>query len=129
MSKKTAPQRLGYISKHNHNALSAMYNSHLILSALLVVSAQNVFANQDEYGRYTNEKLKTTILVDLGPRGGTEFRSSTCKGEVFKPLFKDSFYEDKKGGFAIFFGGGNIHLEIEGRNKCFPEGRYKRIRD
>ena len=106
-----------------------MYTPHLILSALLVVSSQNVFAYQEEYGRYINEKSKVIILVDLGPRGGTEFRSSTCKGDVFKPLFKDSYYEDKKGGFFVFFGGSNFHLEIEGRNKCFPEGRYKRIRE
>jgi hypothetical protein len=113
----------------DHTAHVAMSIPHLILSALLLVSAQNVVANQEEYGRYTNEKFKVTILVDLGPRGGTEFRSSRCKGEVFKPQFKDTFYEDKKGGYFLSFGGANIHLDIEGSNKCFPEGRYKRIRD
>ena len=106
-----------------------MSTPRLILAALLLVSAQNVVANQEEYGRYTNEKFKVTIQVDLGSRGATEFRSSRCKGEVFKPLFKDTFYEDKKGGYFISFGGANIHLEIEGSHKCFPEGRYKRIRD
>ncbi|MDD2540961.1 MAG: hypothetical protein PHH28_07940 [Desulfuromonadaceae bacterium] len=86
-----------------------------------------VYAFESEEGKYTNDKSKITIIVQLGNRGGTEFLSSKCKGKVFKPPYTGVNYIDEKAKYAIGFGGDNIHMDIEGENKCLPEGRYKRI--
>jgi hypothetical protein len=79
----------------------------------------------DNYGEYTNGKVN--ITYEIGPRGEDLFQSSVCKGN-FSPLLdgKTEMFVDKKAGYAIYFLGEPIHMEIESTNKCFPEGRYRK---
>lgn len=75
-------------------------------------------------------KGKVTIKIEVGARGGDEIISSLCKGKVLNPVSDpDSgmlISQDKS--YAISFGDGYLHMDVEGGNKCLPEGRYKRVK-
>lgn len=99
--------------------------SSLAISFSAVTTA---FAADSSEGTYSNGKV--TIKIEVGARGGDEIISSLCKGKVLKPVLDaDSemlMAQDKS--YAISFGAGYSHMEVEGTNKCIPEGRYKRVK-
>ncbi|SEQ50167.1 hypothetical protein SAMN04488038_10794 [Solimonas aquatica] len=80
------------------------------------------------YGTYSNDK--TTITDDEGPHGGDELRSSLCANQTFKPKYDGASgsLSAPDGSYAISFGPGHAHIDVEGSNKCFPEGRYRKVR-
>jgi hypothetical protein len=103
---------------------------HFAVIAILLClnSVQSVLAAESSEGIYTNNKVK--IEVDVGPRGGDELRSSVCKGKIFYPKYdgQTGMFSDPKGGYAIGFGGNYIHMDVEGTHRCFPEGRYRKVK-
>lgn len=98
-----------------------------LLTVSLMLLAPLYCMAADNYGAYTNGKM--TIEYDMGGRGEDLFRSSRCKG-TFKPKYDGqagmwSGKADKS--FVIFIQGDPAHMEIEGKSKCFPEGRYRKV--
>ena len=81
----------------------------------------------DNYGTYSNGKV--VIKYDMSSRGGDLFYSNRCKGE-FRPAYdgKTEMFIGEKRSYVIYFQGDPVHLEIEGGSKCFPEGKYKKVK-
>lgn len=77
----------------------------------------------DFEGTYKSGTRKPVITVEIGNRGGTEFRSSACRKKVYKPSYNGDSYEGE--GYFIYIDDFGLTIEIDKKgNKCFPEGRY-----
>lgn len=95
----------------------------------LYLSLASLAAHADDsmFGSYSNGKVQIKI-VENG-RGGTHIYSSLCKGYLHPSYTTEEMLVNYKNEspYAIGFGGNSIHIDVEGENKCLPEGRYKRV--
>ena len=99
-----------------------------ILSSCLLILASFYCSATENYGPYGNGKV--TIKYEMSPRGGDLFYSSRCK-KTFRPKYDGAteMFIGENRSYVIYFQGEPAHMEVEGDSKCFPEGKYKRIKD
>jgi hypothetical protein len=94
----------------------------IVLSIVIIALSTSAYGFEEE-GVYKAGSRKPIIKVELGARGGTEFKSTACPGKVFKPKYNDVGYEGK--GYIIFVDEYGLTIENDKNdNKCLPEGRY-----